>query len=332
MFSFYTIIGKAYPFFCILFGVGFYMQYLKNKDQKNSFVKFFVWRAFLLFVIGLLHLVIWAGDVVHYYAFVGLFLLPIRKLKAKTFIIISSSVLVLTIAIGLSDQYLVKHNDTEKKERLANLEFKDVSYIELKDNVQNNGISGMFFFSKQQYKILYSFSRLKTALLQLWGLFILGMFLYAKDLITGKMYRWKFLIIFFILGAIGKYLTIFVSYNVRIIEHVFLSLFFITLFGMIYKSDIGKRFMSFLKPVGRMALTNYILQSVLAILVFYGIGLGLYTEVPLYGVYLISIGILLLQTIFSNYWLSKFKFGPVEWLWRTLSYNKNFSLKNKLAK
>ena len=330
LFSFYTIIGKAYPIFCILFGVGLYMQYQKNKDTEWSFIRFFIWRSSILLIIGLLHALIWPGDVVHYYALMGLFLIPIRKLSPRTIIVLSSTVFIISLAIGLSDQYLVKNNTDENKEHIASFEFKDVSYEELKSKVINDGISGMLFINKQQYKVLYAFDRLKITLLQLWGLFLLGIFLYVKGLITGKMYNWRYLIVFFMLGATGKLISIFISYNLRIIEHVFLSLFFITLFGKIYKSNFGKFFMNFISPVGRMALTNYILQSVFAVFIFYGIGLGLYTTIPLYGVYLISLGILIFQVIFSNCWLSRFKYGPMEWLWRTLSYNRNLTLKNEL--
>jgi uncharacterized protein len=328
IFSYYAIIGKAYPIFCMLFGISFYMQYKKYKDGEKSFVKFFLWRMLLLFIIGVMHVFIWPGDVVHYYAVISIFLIPFRKFKARNILIVSIVLFVVAITIGLSGEFMHKQDHTEQEERVASYQFEGVNFYELKDKVQNEGLQGMWFFNKQQYNILYSIERFKTSVMWVLALFLLGIFLYIKEFITTRMYHWKYLVSFLIIGLGGKTLAMFVSYHLRIIEHVFLSLFVISLFGIIYKSKLGKKLLSFFNPVGRMAFTNYVLQSILASLIFYGIGLGLFAEIPLYGIYLISFGILFIQTIFSIYWLKKFKFGPIEWLWRTLTYNKNLKLKN----
>jgi len=328
IFSYYAIIGKAYPIFCMLFGISFYMQYQKYKNGEKSFIKFFLWRMLLLFIIGVMHVFIWPGDVVHYYAIISIFLIPLRKLKTRKMLIVSVVLFVVSISIGLSGQFINKQDHTEQEERVASYQFEGVTFFELKDKVQNEGLRGIWFFNKQQYKLLYSIERFKTSVMWVLALFLLGIYLYMKELITKKMYHWKYLISFLILGLSGKALAMFVSYHLRIIEHVFLSLFVISLFGIIYKSKLGNKLLSFFNSVGRMAFTNYVLQSIIASLIFYGVGLGLFAEVPLYGIYLISFGILFFQTVFSIYWLRNFKFGPIEWLWRTLTYNKNFKLKN----
>lgn len=74
--------------------------------------------------------------------------------------------------------------------------------------------------------------------------------------------------------------------------------------------------------VGRMPLTNYLMQSIIASFIFYGYGLGYYARVgPAAGV-LIAFGIYAFQVIYSNLWMSRFRFGPMEWLWRTLTYGR----------
>lgn len=328
MFSFYAIIGKAYPMFCMLFGVGFIMQFKKYRDETISFTSFYLWRMFLLFVIGLIHLIIWPGDVIHYYAIIGVLLIPFRKMKPVYILIVSAALFASSIFIA----FVIAPDSTGATEhiRTANMQFEGVEFEDLKSKIQNEDVQGMWFFNKQQYHILYSLDRLKTAIIQLLAFFLLGVFLYTKEWITKKMYNWKYLLFFFIIGGIGKYLAIYISYHLRVIEHIFWSLFFMSLLGIIYKSRAGKKMLSILIPVGRMALSNYILQSVLAILVFYGVGLGLFSELPLYGIHLVAVGILILLTVFSKYWLSKYSFGSVEWLWRTLTYKKDFSLRKKL--
>jgi uncharacterized protein len=80
-------------------------------------------------------------------------------------------------------------------------------------------------------------------------------------------------------------------------------------------------------PVGRMALTNYLLQTIFGILIFYGLGLGVGQKIgPVYFIP-VAIGFYLLQVIFSNMWFTYFQFGPLEWAWRSLTYWKRQPMK-----
>ena len=77
-----------------------------------------------------------------------------------------------------------------------------------------------------------------------------------------------------------------------------------------------------------MALTNYIGQSLVGIFLFYGIGLGLGASFGLVTIELMALVVFLLQVLFSDLWLRYFRFGPLEWLWRVLTYGKIFSFRN----
>ena len=90
----------------------------------------------------------------------------------------------------------------------------------------------------------------------------------------------------------------------------------------------GRGWQLLAKP-GRMACTNYLGQSVLGILLFYGIGLGLGNRVGLLATELIALGVYAFQIGFSALWLKYFKFGPVEWVWRMLTYGKWLPLRQK---
>ena len=79
--------------------------------------------------------------------------------------------------------------------------------------------------------------------------------------------------------------------------------------------------------VGRMGLITYLMQAVAGVLIFSGMGLGLLGEIGAALSALIGIAYFVLQMIFSNYWFTKFQFGPVEWLWRSLTYFKIQPLK-----
>jgi len=90
--------------------------------------------------------------------------------------------------------------------------------------------------------------------------------------------------------------------------------------------------LSFLAAPGRMALTNYIGQSVFGMIIYYGIGFGLGTSMGLVYVELIAVGVFFIQMFFSYMWLKRFQFGPLEWIWRMLTYGKRIKLKVKNEK
>jgi uncharacterized protein len=102
--------------------------------------------------------------------------------------------------------------------------------------------------------------------------------------------------------------------------------------ALLYQKKSAKRILSVLAPFGRMALTNYLMQTVICCFVYMSYGLGLYaTEGPV-AFTLVGFGILLFQIIFSHLWLSKFQFGPMEWLWRSITYKRWQPIKKEALK
>lgn len=75
-------------------------------------------------------------------------------------------------------------------------------------------------------------------------------------------------------------------------------------------------------PIGRMAFTNYVLQSLVCGWIFYGYGLGYFGRIGAAYTVLIATALYVAQLIASTWWLSRFRFGPLEWLWRTLTYGR----------
>ncbi|MBO7488163.1 MAG: DUF418 domain-containing protein, partial [Bacteroidales bacterium] len=98
---------------------------------------------------------------------------------------------------------------------------------------------------------------------------------------------------------------------------------FCLLFERRPESALWKKFAA----TGRMACTNYLGQSVFGILIFYGIGLGLGAGVDLLVTELIALGVFAFQIIFSGIWLKHFRFGPVEWVWRMITYGKRLPMR-----
>jgi uncharacterized protein len=89
----------------------------------------------------------------------------------------------------------------------------------------------------------------------------------------------------------------------------------------------GRRLISVFAPVGRMALTNYLMHSIICVTLSYGFGLGLWWRVGASRAMAIAAAIVLVQTPLSAWWLSHFEFGPVEWVWRRLTYGRALKIR-----
>jgi uncharacterized protein len=106
-----------------------------------------------------------------------------------------------------------------------------------------------------------------------------------------------------------------------------LCVFYVALIVLLARTIVGRRILAPLAAVGRMALSNYLLQSILGSLLFYSFGFALFgTTGPLANL-LLTLPVFALQIVLSNAWLRKFRFGPAEWLWRSMTYGKVQSMR-----
>jgi uncharacterized protein len=104
------------------------------------------------------------------------------------------------------------------------------------------------------------------------------------------------------------------------LSRTFRSIGFLGLIMLLYKSGIFKWFFALFRPVGQMAFTNYLMQSLICGLIFYGIGWGWYGRLERHEIYIVVAVVWVFQIIYSHLWLHFFRFGPLEWAWRSLTY------------
>jgi uncharacterized protein len=116
------------------------------------------------------------------------------------------------------------------------------------------------------------------------------------------------------------------------IQRIIIMMAHVALIILIYKAGYLKRLMNSLKAVGQMAFTNYIMQTVICTLFFSGYGLNYFAELEYSQIYFLLIAIWIFQLIFSPVWLHYFKFGPLEWIWRCLTYRKIFPFRRPKQK
>lgn len=105
--------------------------------------------------------------------------------------------------------------------------------------------------------------------------------------------------------------------------------FYVTSLVLLFKSKKFKKLTSYFGYIGRMALTNYLMQSFICVFIFYGFGLGFFGQVSLIQGTILSLAILVIQVFASKLWLTQFKYGPFEWLWRMFTYGQKIPIKLK---
>lgn len=117
-----------------------------------------------------------------------------------------------------------------------------------------------------------------------------------------------------------------VSMDLFEVSRALRSLGFFGFVMLLYKLGWFRWFFALMQPVGQMAFTNYLLQSLICGLFFYGIGFGFFGKLQRYELYYVVAAVWVVEIIWSHVWLRYFRFGPLEWLWRSLTYWKSFSM------
>ncbi len=329
-------------------------------DGPIKIADLFYRRTMWLIVFGVIHayLLLMPGDILLIYGLAGLVLFPFRILPPRKLVFLSSALLALFVAdsASLEFQELQLARDaaaietkTEAGERATRAErqiLKDWQAA-VKDNWPEpedlqeqvslrTGDAATVFLSNAE---IVSGDNSTDSLLW-WGadalmMMFLGMAFYQWRIITAER-SLKFYALLAACGyAIGLAIRIWgvserwaadfspiVTYPWLFDQpgRIAMTIGHIGLFFTLWKFVKTSLPMRALTAAGRMALTNYIAQTVIANLIFSGIGLGFYGAVDRMQVYCVLVLIWLLQLAFSMWWLSRYRFGPLEWGWRALTY------------
>lgn len=332
--------GKFYSLFSFLFGLGFAIQLDRTSRKGLSFLPLYMRRLFILFLIGLLHtFLIWQGDILTVYAIAALLLIPFRNLSNR--IIITAAILLIMSPIFfyafMMQTGVILGNDLA----MLGIELTDKWNIPDSDIVFTSGGFKAFFISKIP-NTLFRYSNLlfDSRFPKLWGLFLIGFYFGRNKIFTNPAaYKSLFKKIFIYCGIVGLSLNLIGTlYKEQLsaypisekglyatILEVFgvhpLAMAYMAGFTLLYISFRKNNVLDWMAPVGRMALTNYLMQSVIGVFVFYNVGLGLGPVGPTVFIPFAFL-IFFIQVQVSRWWLSQFKYGPVEWLWRNGIYGK----------
>lgn len=316
--------ASFYTLFSILFGFGIQIQKDSLDKKKISPYAFFGRRLGTLIVFGIIHaFAVWNGDILLTYGTMGFLLLLFLNSRDKTLVgwgigLLGFSTIAFTGLQYLARDFIVLGNTSEIEQAFQSYRSNDLSII-LAQNFQDwqlsNGLLGF---------IIYPFIILP--------LFLFGMYLARKRWLHDPLsYRsilkkiWAFSLVVFILFKIGPYLfgnPLWFALVQDNIGGTASAVFYLTTITLLWQQDIPRKILRVLTPIGKMALSNYLLQSVISFCLFYGAGFGLYGEIRPVQQILIVLVIFCLQIIGSTIWLRYFQFGPAEWLWRCITYKK----------
>ena len=334
----FLVDGKFYTLFSLLFGMGFSIQ-LENAGQKT---RTFYRRMVILFLIGLIHLLfLWSGDILMLYAAMGM-LLPLFK-KLPTRKILSAAGIFLVLPVLCEAVFGTRLSDPLLNEQWRICALYGITEANFgKWLADIDSYKGMLQFLHQgaverMWEFVVSYRFFKVL-----GLFLVG---YAvgrekifADLKGNRMLLKKILTYGLLLSIpIGLLYTWSsmagepfgpVAHSAFYLLSVYpLGFAYAAGFSLLFeRSQEGRGWLLLTKP-GRMACTNYLGQSVLGVLLFYGIGFGLGGKVDLLATEAVALGVYAFQIAVSALWLKHFRFGPVEWVWRMLTYGKILPLR-----
>lgn len=331
----YLVFGKFFIIFSCLFGLSFFIQMDRAAKKGLDFRKRFLWRLLLLAVIGYLHGLIVRVDILLIYAILGFVLVLMYKWPTKLlagitlFLFLGGASLVPVVYKSLTAPAIeqVEQATTRPVARPAGPR----QVPTLSETIKNNTWNGLV--GKMRFQV--SSGRIYQTL----GLFILGLIvgrirLFERmDEFRKRLNRWALaaLVLLGLLYIARPYIPAVAWGEVSFYSwmgstttnliNLLTAYLWVIIVIEVYRSQKVQRTVEPLVSYGRMGLTNYIVQSVAGVFIFSGFGLD-WSHLGVFLSVLVCLAYTGIQIAISHYWLKGFRYGPMEWLWRTGTYMK----------
>ena len=329
--------GKFITIFSFLFGMGFAIQMTRAEARGVRFLGFYPRRLLALALFGLIHgILIWGGDILLTYALSGAILLLFRNRQQKTLLWWAGSLFSLPIVV--STTFLILYQTRFRRAWMVP-KAPDMKKIHDIVNIYAHGsVRQILAQNWVEWK-----AALPTQLFAIYAvaLFALGMWVWRAGIVQNlEQYRPVLKRICVWCLPVGIVLNLYVATVFAMVQpgvvsvwawsagmlflpsaHI-LSAGYISGLALIFLDERRRRFLQPFAAVGRMALTDYLMESVVFTLFFYHYTTGLYGRVgPAVGLG-ITVVFFAIQVMISNWWLKSHRFGPMEWLWRGMTYGK----------
>lgn len=354
--------GAMRGLFSVLFGASTLIflneAKLESKDGIRVVDRYYR-RCLTLIGFGIAHsfVVLAQWDLLYAYGLLGMFLFPLRNLKGSTLIMLALALFVISDFNTFREN--VESLQANEELRLQSLDpssaareqFRETSIEDFQTDLTIYGSSYWDIFQAQVPLVVeqQSTKMYSEQVFDVGGMMLLGMALFKLGILTGQR-SLQFYVVLAIVGFLaGGMLHAVESYEVwRVgfnsdardpflmmpynIGRMFVTLGYIGLFGILLRLGVVRKIADYLAPVGRMALTNYVGQTVFSVLFFYGFGLGFYGYLERYELVWVFLVVIAIQLIASYFWLRHYRFGPLEWMWRSITYGSYQPMRRSLSR
>jgi uncharacterized protein len=344
--------GKFFTLFSFLFGFGVATQLLRARQHGLPFAPRYTRRLLVLLLFGVAHAtLLWYGDILVTYALIGFALLLFRDSSPRAVLAWAIALLLgmsLLLGGGIAFVELQRADPmagaailAAEREQLASVEEEIIRDTGL----YREGSYGELVLARTLAPVGLIYN-LVTQGIPVLAMFLLGLYAGRRGILAdlpahrGLLRRVRFwglllgLTFSTLLLLAQAQLSLFAGLGVLLLAHSLtgplLALGYAATLVLLHGSQdeakpLRPRWRALLAPlgaVGRMALTNYLLQTLICTTLFYGYGFGLYGQVGAALGFVLTLAIFALQVGWSVWWLRRFQFGPAEWLWRTLTYGR----------
>ncbi|KIA99104.1 hypothetical protein OA88_19920 [Flavobacterium sp. JRM] len=328
----YFFAAKSWTLLSVLFGYGFAVLINNVASKGKNPVLFFCWRMVILFILAFINSAFWFGDILKDYAFLGLFLLLFYKSSKKT-ILITCAILFLTIPFLTAYINSIKQSLPDVQSNAGYLKlFYSGNWLDL---FQFN-LLGTYY--SEMINLVYAV----TVHVVMFACMLLGFYAQKINFFNRlpefkKLLKRTIITTFIIALVFGFLLITSINYKVPFLKYfhpifwliINTMLFIASGICLLYTNGKLKTIFSYFNVSGKMTLTNYMVQNILATFIFSGIGLKIHNTLPYWFYFFLAVALFIVQLFISKWWLSRYNYGPVEWLWRVASYRQLFPFKKQ---
>jgi uncharacterized protein len=364
-------LGKFYPLFSMLFGIGLVLQMASIEERGGRFVPLYLRRTLLLMALGLAHaLLIWYGDILFIYSFCALVLLACSRFRARTLFILAGllAAAALVLVIGMTALGLALGDDGSAAPEAVAIsppEAADASpfrewtrhlsevqegpadpwWMELETRAYRDGaLLDIAGFRAVSFVGMLFFMLIGGGWHVL-AMFLLGAALCRAGLLeaTARARRRRLLVIALMAGlplallaaavqvAVPGEVGLLAGGAINLLAGPLVALAYLLLWLVVTEAGLWQLLTRWLAAAGRMALSNYLAQSVVASALTQYWGLGLFGSLDAFERIALVLLVFALQVAASVWWLSRWRFGPLEWLWRSATYGRRQPMRRRAA-
>jgi uncharacterized protein len=337
------VAGKAMATFSFLFGLGFAVQMLRAEGRDIAMAPVYLRRLAVLLLFGAVHgFLLWYGDILMLYAVLGVVLLLVRRFTDRTLIVGAALLLVaVPLALGAVPLIMGVFGSSPPAPDLAVIAEGNAATLAA---FRSGAPAQVFPANLEMLRYMYLSPQAIGWSATTLGLFLLGLCAGRRRIFENvAMHRASFTRV--AIWGLATGLVFSAGVAVMYVGHppeaiaaqpwlallmaalvtfgtVPLALGYIATATLLLQRPAWQRRLGPFAPVGRMALTNYLAQTILCLLIFYGYGAGLIGRVGSAVALAIALLVFALQGAWSPWWLARYRFGPAEWLWRSLTYGR----------